>query len=113
MPIPSITFRVEANLLNDFKLVAKSNNRTATMLVRDFMLAYLKDDGEVWALNLLSDFNDVNEKGFDDKLSVKASKDLIPPFKIRLKPMSMCIVRLCGVPFVSILLICTNIVHTR
>ena len=81
MPIPSITFRVEANLLNDFKLVAKRNNRTATMLVRDFMLAYLKDDGEVWALNLLSDFNDVNEKGFDDKLSVKASKDLIAAFQ--------------------------------
>ena len=85
MSISSITFRLEAKLLSDFKTQAKKNNRNATLMVREFMLTYVSEGGELWAAGVLSDFKDLDEKDLDDKLGVKASKELVFAFQKKIE----------------------------
>lgn len=42
----TFTCRADKELIEAFKRIAKDNNRTASQLVRDYMLAYVKKNGQ-------------------------------------------------------------------
>ena len=42
----TFTCRADKELIEAFKKTAKDNNRTASQLVRDYMLAYVKKNGQ-------------------------------------------------------------------
>lgn len=42
----TFTCRVDKDLCEQFKKIAKDNNRTASQLVRDFMANYVKKNGQ-------------------------------------------------------------------
>lgn len=42
----TFTCRADKELVEAFKRIAKENNRTASQLVRDYMLAYVKKNGQ-------------------------------------------------------------------
>lgn len=42
----TFTCRADRELIDVFKKIAKDNNRTASQLVRDYMLAYVKKNGQ-------------------------------------------------------------------
>lgn len=42
----TMTLRVDKDLLKAFQHIAKDNNRTASQLVRDYMMNYVKKHGQ-------------------------------------------------------------------
>ena len=42
----TMTLRVDRDLLKAFQNIAKDNNRTASQLVRDYMMNYVKKHGQ-------------------------------------------------------------------
>lgn len=42
----TFTCRADKELIEAFKKIAKDNNRTASQLVRDYMMAYVKKNGQ-------------------------------------------------------------------
>lgn len=40
--LTSITFRIDENLAKQFKDIAEANNRTQSLLLRDFVIEYIK-----------------------------------------------------------------------
>lgn len=42
----TMTLRVDRDLLKAFQNTAKDNNRTASQLVRDYMMSYVKKHGQ-------------------------------------------------------------------
>lgn len=42
----TFTCRADKDLVESFKRIAKDNNRTASQLVRDYMIAYVKKNGQ-------------------------------------------------------------------
>ena len=42
----TFTCRADKDLINAFKRIAKDNNRTASQLVRDYMIEYVKKNGQ-------------------------------------------------------------------
>ena len=42
----TFTCRGDKELIDAFKRIAKENNRTASQLVRDYMMAYVKKNGQ-------------------------------------------------------------------
>lgn len=42
----TFTCRADKELIEAFKKIAKDNNRTASQLVRDYMMAYVKKKGQ-------------------------------------------------------------------
>lgn len=38
----AITFRIDENLAKQFKDIAEANNRTQSLLLRDFIIEYIK-----------------------------------------------------------------------
>lgn len=42
----TFTCRADKELVDAFKRIAKDNNRTASQLVRDYMMAYVKKNGQ-------------------------------------------------------------------
>lgn len=42
----TFTCRADKDLVEAFKRIAKDNNRTASQLVRDYMIAYVKKNGQ-------------------------------------------------------------------
>lgn len=42
----TFTCRADKDLIESFKRIAKDNNRTASQLVRDYMIEYVKKNGQ-------------------------------------------------------------------
>ena len=42
----TFTCRADRDLIDAFKVTAKDNNRTASQLVRDYMIEYVKKNGQ-------------------------------------------------------------------
>lgn len=42
----TFTCRADKDLIHAFKRIAKDNNRTASQLVRDYMIEYVKKNGQ-------------------------------------------------------------------
>lgn len=77
----SFTFRINTEILDNFKTSAKNNNRLASQLVRDFMILYMSDKGVLWASKVLRSFSDEAEKDLSGKFGIRVDKDLVAGFK--------------------------------
>jgi predicted transcriptional regulator len=43
----TVTLKVERNLADAFKRTAKANDRSQSLLIRDFMKAYVRKNGQI------------------------------------------------------------------